>query len=213
LLASIAAVIALPWITYHGWINDWQTEKRAAAYAELTAVPELKPSVQASPNSFPLRALRTKGVSLWYMVFTLPWLEWSFRSFCGLYGWMNVVAVSWIYRVFGSLYVALLAILAVPAFKRRPQGARALLGALIVCGALVVAQSVYWSWVRDFQPQGRYLFPILPMLFFYQRQCDTASIRVPSLIVMMLLGFHGLLSFGMVGLSNLACGGQPCPMR
>src|SRR5262245_19066703 len=90
LLAAIAAFVALPWITYHAWVNDWETGKRAADYSELLATPDLKPSAQADPSSWPYRALRTKGASLWKVVVTLPWMEVSFRSFCGLYGWLNV---------------------------------------------------------------------------------------------------------------------------
>src|SRR5262249_23029336 len=89
LLASTAAVIALPWITYHDWVNDWETGKRAAEYSEQMASPALKPSAQASPGSFRFRALRTKGASLWDVLVTLHWVKLSFRSFCGLYGWMN----------------------------------------------------------------------------------------------------------------------------
>ena len=69
---------------------------------------------------------------------------------------------------------------------------------------LVFAQSAYRSWVYDFQGQGRYLFPILPMLFFYWRQCETASLRIPALVVTALLGTHALLSFALIGLATLA---------
>jgi hypothetical protein len=30
----------------------------------------------------------------------------------------------------------------------------------------VILLSAYHSWTADFQPQGRYLFPVLPMLAF-----------------------------------------------
>ena len=56
LLASIAAVIAMPWVVYHGWVNDWETGKRVADYSEQVAAPQMKPSAQASPDSFPFRA-------------------------------------------------------------------------------------------------------------------------------------------------------------
>jgi len=68
----------------------------------------------------------------------------------------------------------------------------------------VLAQSVYRSWVYDFQAQGRYLFPILPMLFFYWRRCEVRALRVPALFVTVLVGFDALLSFTLVGLAALA---------
>ena len=204
LLASIAAVVALPWLTYHAWANDWETEQRVADYSELVASPEMKPSAQASPSSFPYRALRTKGASLWHVLVTLPWAWLSFRSFCGLYGWMNVAADPWVYRVFGALYTGLLAILVIPALRRASPAALSLLVGVLICATLVVAQSAYRSWVYDFQAQGRYLFPILPMLFFYWRQCESAPLRVPALVVAVLLGTHGLFSFAVIGLGRLA---------
>jgi hypothetical protein len=57
--------------------------------------------------------------------------------------------------------------------------------------------------VFDFQPQGRYLFPILPMLFFYWWQCGSPSQRVPALVVAVLLGTVGLFSFAAVALPGL----------
>ncbi len=204
LLASIATFIALPWVAYHAWVNDWETGKRVADYSEQVAAPELKPSAQASPNSFPYRALRTKGASLWHVLVTLPWIGLSFRSFCGLYGWMNVVADPWVYRVFGGLYAVLLAILVFPSLQRTSPGARSLAVGVLVCAALVLAQSAYRSWVYDFQAQGRYLFPILPMLFFYWRQSPVAPLRLPALVVTALLGTNSLLSFALLGLAALA---------
>jgi hypothetical protein len=202
-VAVIAAVVALPWITYHGWVNDFRTTERIFEHVEKIAVPELRPSAQAGSNSFPFMALRAKGASLWDVLVTLDWIGLSFRSFCGLYGWMSVRAVSWIYVVFGGLYAALLAILVLPVVLRGSRPARALLIGVGICAGLVLAQSIYRSWTYDFQGQGRYLFPILPMLFFFWRQCEVAALRVPALSITVLLGTTSLLSFALVGLGAL----------
>lgn len=202
-LVSIAIVVAVPWLTYHAWVNDGETEKRVAEYSELLAAPEYKPSMQTSRSSFPFRALRTKGVSLWDTLVTRDWVGLSFRSFCGLYGWMTVAADPVVYGVFAALYAVWLAILVVPSLRRGSPGAQPLLVGVLVCAALVLAQSAYRSWVYDFQPQGRYLFPILPMLFFYWRQSEAAPLRVAALVVTVLLGTNGLLSFALIGLGNL----------
>ncbi len=162
ILGVIAAAVALPWMTYHGWVNDFHTEQRIFEHVEKVAVPEMKPSAQTTPNSFPFMALRAKGVPLWDVLTTLDWLGLSFRSFCGLYGWMSVVAVPWFYRAFAGLYVALLAILILPVVLRGSRRAWSLLVGVAVCAALVLTQSVYRSWTYDFQGQGRYLFPSCP---------------------------------------------------
>ncbi|HYS19370.1 MAG TPA: DUF2142 domain-containing protein [Candidatus Binatia bacterium] len=204
LLVVIAAVVASPWMTYHGWVNDFRTGEKIFEHAEKVAAPEMKPSAQTGPNSFRYMALRAKGVPLWDVLTTLNWVGLSFRSFCGLYGWMSIVAVPWFYRVFAVLYVVLLAILILPVVVRGSRRTRSLLIGVGVCAALVLTQSVYRSWVYDFQGQGRYLFPILPMLFFFWRQCEAPALRVAALFVSALVGTDALLSFALIGLGSLA---------
>ncbi len=203
LVVVVAAAVALPWMTYHGWLNDFRTGEKIFEYVEKVAAPDMRPSAQSGPSSFALMSLRAKGVSLWDVLVTLNWIGLSFRSFCGLYGWMSVVAAPWFYRAFVGLYGALLAILVAPVALRGSRRAWALSVAVAVCAALVLGQSVYRSWTYDFQAQGRYLFPILPMLFFYWRQCEARTLRVPALFVAVLVGVHGLMSFALVGLGTL----------
>ena len=204
LVVLTTGAIALPWATYHSWVNDFHTGQKIVEQAEKVAAPDMKPSAQARPTSFRSMALRAKGVSLWDVLMTLDWVGLSFRSFCGLYGWMTIEAPSWLYRVFGGLYAGLLAILILPAALRGSRRAWLLLSGVLVCTTLVLAQSAYRSWVFDFQGQGRYLFPILPMLFFCWRQCETTAMRSPALVVAALLGGLGLLSFALIGLGSLA---------
>lgn len=202
LVALVAAAIALPWAAHHSWVNDFQTGQRVVEYAERVAAPDFKPSGQGA-HPFPYIALRAKGVTLWQVLTTLNWVGLSFRSFCGLYGWMSFAADEWMYAVFAVLYATLLAMLVVPVAARGPRRAQLLLLGVLVFAGLVLGQSVYRSWVYNFQGQGRYLFPILPMLFFYWRTCEPASLRVPSLVVIALLGMHSLMSFVLIGLGAL----------
>lgn len=204
LVLAIAAAVALPWMTYHSWLNDFRTGEKIFEHAEQVAAPDMRPSAQTGPRSFPMMSLSAKGASVWDVLVTLNWIGLSFRSFCGLYGWMSVVAVDWFYRVFAGLYLALLGLLVLPVALLGSRRARALSIAIAACAALVLAQSLYRSWVYDFQAQGRYLFPILPMLFFYWRRCEVRALRVPALFVTVLVGFDALLSFTLVGLAALA---------
>jgi uncharacterized membrane protein len=98
----------------------------------------------------------------------------------------------------------LLAVLILPVVARGSRRAWSLLIGVGVCAALVLTQSVYRSWVYDFQGQGRYLFPILPMLFFFWRQCEAPALRVAALFVSALVGMLALLSFALIGLGTLA---------
>jgi len=200
---AVAIAIAAPWSCYHAWVNDFQTSTKVAAYADQVAAPELKPSAFGSPQSFPFIMLRARGVPVSDLVTTLDWPGLSFRSFSGLYGWMSIVAVPWVYYAFGALDAALLAILALPVAVRRARSTQLLFLGVLACAALVVAQSLYRSWVVNFQGQGRYLFPILPMFFFYWRQCEARAFRTAALLVTALLGTLSLFSFALIGLANL----------
>ncbi len=144
------------------------------------AAPDFKPSGQGA-HPFPYIALRAKGVTLWQVLTTLNWVGLSFRSFCGLYGWMSFVADEWMYAVFAVLYAALLAMLVLPVAARGPRRAQFLLLCVLVFAGLVLGQSVYRSWVFNFQGQGRYRFPVLPFLIFYRLDREPASLRVPHL--------------------------------
>jgi hypothetical protein len=49
---------------------------------------------------------------------------------------------------------------------------------VLATASLVVLGSAYSSWTADYQPQGRYLFPILPMFaFLFHRYWDTVRSR------------------------------------
>jgi len=95
-------------------------------------------------------------------------------------------------------------LIALPVAVRRARSTQLLFLGVLACAALVVAQSLYRSWVVNFQGQGRYLFPILPMFFFYWRQCEERALRIPALLVASLLGTLSLLSFALIGLASLA---------
>jgi hypothetical protein len=64
----------------------------------------------------------------------------------------------------GGFYLLLVGHLAFAVIRSRDRDL-IVIGALVVLFAgLVVFISIWHSWTGDFQAQGRYLFPILPML-------------------------------------------------
>ncbi|GFK93268.1 hypothetical protein NNJEOMEG_01099 [Fundidesulfovibrio magnetotacticus] len=131
--------------------------------AEQMAAPEFKPSAQVDGKGFWGSRMRSKGVTLAEM-FTGEW-KWhvfTFRSAFGKYGAMDVEAPLLFYRwigraaaVFGLAYAA--------ALLRAGMWARGAFALWFAFALLTVGQSLWHSWNNDFQSQGRYLFPILPM--------------------------------------------------
>jgi uncharacterized membrane protein len=92
------------------------------------------------------------------------WHALSFASFVGVYGYLNIRAPLPYYAVAAVFYTALgtAALLAVLRHAPRRKVPIVLLGGLFVAGTIL--QSLYNSWTYDNQPQGRYLFPVIPIL-------------------------------------------------
>ena len=141
----------------YGDLLGFATAKR---FALENAAPDFLPGVRLSPCE--------RGWSLPYMLFDSKWLSRSAMSFVGYFGYMLYPIPDWCYTayawVFGAGALGLL-------WKGMDwfRGWRcvdvckwSLLASLIGCVAITVGLSVYYSYVRDYEPQGRYCFPALP---------------------------------------------------
>jgi hypothetical protein len=166
-LACVAAcVLAIHGLNtlHQNSINGFARNTRLTAHMELHARPEFKPSAAAKGEGMPTLKLRDKGVGLpdlfndayrWHII--------SFQSFTGVYGYMQRFSPLQHYWFSALVWLAFFAAL-VWALWRDGRNSRLRLALLLGGVALAVSQSVYFSWTSDFQAQGRYLFPILPML-------------------------------------------------
>jgi hypothetical protein len=108
--------------------------------------------------------MREKGVSLQEIfIQNSDWRDMSFNSFFGVYGYMDLVSDKSYYLtvryVLGAFF---LLVFFHVAFTLPVRDVIFLLFVVLFAG-MAVGQSVYHSWVNDYQPQGRYLFLILPM--------------------------------------------------
>ncbi len=130
------------------------------------------------------------------------WAVQSFESFSGVYHWMSLSGPPEYYLAIGTLYLALLAFLLAGICRlswRDALFAVAVLG-LAVC---VVLASAYQSWTADFQPQGRYLFPIIPMIaFLFHHYRESLRSRVFNLLFACLFACS-VYSFVFIGLKNI----------
>ncbi|MCI6553147.1 MAG: DUF2142 domain-containing protein [Lachnospiraceae bacterium] len=104
--------------------------------------------------------LRGQGVGLKEVVEEYGFLEHSYRSYAGNYGWMEYESPYAYYVLMGIMYVSLLAVLWRAMVAGRGAGRRTLFCLLMCLGATVPGISLWHSWTSDFQPQGRYLFAI-----------------------------------------------------
>lgn len=139
---------------------------RLLEYQEQIADYNCKPSTLENDlaNSHPDLALKTKGVGLKELLFKRLWLEYSLNSFVGGYGYMEFFAPRRVWQFMGLLYF-LLGLYVVSAVVVSGGKEGLIESVIFVSGVfLTVSISVALSWIYAFQPQGRYLFPILGML-------------------------------------------------
>jgi hypothetical protein len=205
LVGVAAAAFAAPRILIDLAQNGPREEKDAAAVklAEQLAKDEYKPSRIAAGDTeaFHGSNLRGKGTAL-RALFAPPW-NWhsgTFRSATGYYGWLEFASPRWYYRALGGLYLLLVGYLAFAVIRSRDR-------CLIVTGALVglfaglvVFVSVWHSWTGDFQAQGRYLFPVLPMLGILlgvARAHLNSRVLLPLLSACFLLSCYSFIAVGL----------------
>jgi hypothetical protein len=190
-VASMALLVYLPIIGYDQYVNDFKKTEKAMSAMERYAAPQFKPSSLQKDLSatYPGLRLRDKGVSLESLLIQNPeWRDLSFKSFFGIYGYMDLVSNENYYRaVTYMLSVFFLLVFFYVAFALSPRDVIFILFVLLFCG-LAVGQSVYHSWVSDYQPQGRYLFPILPMLMI-------GLARLPASFRLRVMPLFGLVFF------------------
>lgn len=151
--------------------NFEQKQNRLLAYQEEIAETPYKPStveknLSATDSAMKLKA---KGTSFKQLFTGWRWHEFSFASFVGGYGYMNLWASRWFYQLMASLYGAFGLYLVVMTFYGKNRMAITQLAITIFAVLLTIFISVYLSWTYAFQPQGRYLFPAVGMvaLFVY----------------------------------------------
>lgn len=201
-IALLTAAFYFPLRAAHEAINGFDLPRLQQEQAEKYAAPRFKPSEIAAGKGSSRLALRNQGAPFTSLLTERSWLAESFRSFCGVYRWMTLKGNEYYYLVMGLLYALLLTLLFVRIAQvdwRDAAFAAATFGTML----MVVLGSAYSSWTADYQPQGRYLFPILPMAaFLFHRYRD--SLRSPAFYLL----FGGLFacsiySFIFTGLRNI----------
>lgn len=144
--------------------NGWQAGERMTVIKEAHAADGWKPSQRGRPV---LVAGHTAGPERPLAQFALDraWYLDSFRSLVGVYGSMVYFHPALHYLWMWGGLAMLLGLMVVGAGQDggwRRAGLLAL--GLVAIAGLVVAQSLGFTWTYDYQAQGRYLFPGIPLV-------------------------------------------------
>lgn len=135
--------------------------------ASMYALPEYHPDTR--------QTFQNQGYSAWEMLTETSFVNLSILSFIGIYGPMTIVTSIWIYRFYK--YFFLLVLLACIFLQgklfqtKKPQQrgwiVRFFHGNMIFCILMPAILSFYYSYTTDYQPQGRYILPMLLPFCYY----------------------------------------------
>ena len=122
--------------------------------------------------------MREKGYTLIGMLFPPgSWIFLTYRSFIGMFGYMNLPMRSFVYAGVMTLYCGAMVSLVLGKLvqiKRRgklcaqgenQRGLRLLFFWMFAAMVIVVVCSIWYSYTSDYQPQGRYLMPAASSFF------------------------------------------------
>lgn len=144
--------------------GDFLGMKISTEYAEMYAIDSLKPSMRQTPYHMgqPLTEMFF-GESGWFAV--------SWKSFVGVFGYMAVYMLQWQYYFYaGIFWISAGGFFFRKKRKVRKSGEWLFTGVMAAAGAIPFALSLYNSYYSDYQPQGRYLMPMLiPLMYFVTR--------------------------------------------
>lgn len=146
--------------------------------------------------------LKELDISLQEVIFEKGAAKSLLRSFVGRYGWMGSYDVSEPYMFFMLfLYLAFVLILLYYIAKNKKNMFESL-AQLGVCSLMVLAVFIQ-CWTGDFQPQGRYLLPMLLVIGAICAKNKEVFSNVAFNIVVFLITLGGLYSYIFVGVKNL----------
>ena len=145
------------------YVNGFDRSAKIAETRTELANPLFNPDTPVEMQHTNL-SKRARGITLLEVILIDRWFEKTFRSAFGMYGYFTISSPDNYYDLARWCGAALLALFFATIFIRG--GLWSSFNALLVLGmaGALIAASLYHSWTADFQPQGRYLFPILGMI-------------------------------------------------
>ena len=147
--------------------------------------------------------LYNRGISLKELLIDKKWVEITIKSFMGVYGYMQYFADPKYYEVLLYLYFGVYCFILYYGFTTANKRKRMLFLISQMLVFLSVGLSLYNSWFLDFQPQGRYLLPILLILAFSTTLNKKIYQNIAFKLLLCTIGVLSLYSLLSVGLVNL----------
>ncbi len=143
---------------------DQCIEKKAKFEFKLSTIKN------APEKSYDGYRLKDKGVSLTNVIHTRKFFIQLFASFFGSAGYMTAYASKYYYY---AMFLFLMIFSGYVGYTIMKNGSKQHIFYLLLTVTFLIIMlviSLLFSWIEDFQPQGRYLFPVISILglFFYK---------------------------------------------
>jgi len=186
--------------------NGWDSAIVENQMQERHATVAHKPSTDLDAKN-PMLNLRDRGRTLGYLLVSARWFEKSFVSAFGVYGFSNYFGSKTYYDLVRYIGLLLLGALLLAVIRSRSRANLFLVLIIGFCSGCLVSASIWHSWTAAFQPQGRYLLPVLPMLgilYYHVRQHVLPNLVECLCIFLFLLAAYSFIFTGLVNMSSLA---------
>lgn len=173
------------------YVNGMDRQQKILAMQEKRAHHWYKPSTELHKKHVSMY-MKERGVTLKEMIIKYKWVAHTFETGFGKYGYFTISGSESYYRLMKWCAIIFLAFVYATVLIKGNLETRLLALLAAAMAAALVAASVHRSWTVDFQAQGRYLFPLLPMLGVVIAQTFTTyNSRILTLVTLHLF----LLSF------------------
>lgn len=189
--------------TLHSAVNNWHRTENIVKMQNKTADVDLNPLNNPKDTNKFLN-LRGEGFPLSYVWKDLQWGHITFMSTFGVYGNMAIYNTIPFYQSIRLLLILFsICILYDLLCSRERDGSFLLLLMVIGCSAALIAASFLNSWIADYQPQGRYLLPIVPMAAFFLYTAHRRLLLGRISFFVLVLFLFSAYSFVFLGLADI----------
>jgi hypothetical protein len=181
-------------------VNGFDRQEKIARLHEELAHPWYKESTELHKKHINLYR-KARGASLYEIVADDRWFERSFQTGFGVFGYSSINAPSIYYDLVRWTGVSLLIFVFSSIFWRGGLVGSGLALSTLGLSLMLISVSLYHSWTADFQAQGRYLLPILPMLGILYATTYRAinnSILSSCVFLMYCLGVYSFIFQGLM---------------
>lgn len=176
-------------------VNGADIKEKMVVLQEETAHPLYKPSTELDKKHVNLNR-KERGVTLEEVIFSDRWFEQTFRSSFGVFGYFTISGPYIYYDLMRWIGTALLFFVVGSIFLRGGLGGGFLALTTVGFSSALIVASLHHSWVVDFQAQGRYLFPIVPMLgilYGLYHKVVNRQVMVLGVLSMYMLGIYSFI--------------------